>query len=104
MKRLLNISERNSKRILSIICLVLALFVPGCIPFEDVTDAAFGQGCQFQRPTRNSICFVTYRTRGGQQKDVFILGCTDPFDLDCTGPKPIPVDDCVEVIRITCGK
>src|SRR2546422_555384 len=66
MKRLLNISERNSKRILSIICLVLTLFVPGCLPMEQNLDNLLDTAaCQYQAP-RDEICVITYRARGGQ--------------------------------------
>src|SRR3989442_4417751 len=106
MKRLLNISERNSKRILSIICLVLGLFVPGCLPAEQFFDAAFGQGCQFQRTNPTGRCIVTYRTRGGSQKDFEVDICQEVipgvYFTGCLDPKPLPVDDCVEVIRVSC--
>lgn len=108
MKRLLNIGERNSKRILSIICLVLGLFVPGCIPTEHLFDALLGKDCQFQRPNPSSRCVVTYRTRGGQQKDFEVAVCPPiipgVFSSDCGDPKTLPVDDCVEVIRISCSE
>ena len=105
MKRLLNISERNSKRILSIICLVLTLFVPGCLPMEQNLDNLLDTAaCQYQAP-RDEICVITYRARGGQLNDVMLPPCLDPLSLDsCLSPKPLPVTDCVEIIHVSCSK
>ena len=98
MKRLLRISERNSKRILSIICLVLALFVPGCLPL-DVLDQVFDPDCPFQVPNDNTRCVLTYRTKFGQTKDV-------SFDCSNTGygcgPFFVDAVDCVEITSVSC--
>jgi len=95
MKRLLSISERNSKRILSMICLVLALFVPGCIPVEDIFDQIFDPACPYQMPFLADRCVITYRTKFGQQKDVSVTFAYEPQFIDAV--------DCVEITSVSCS-